>query len=298
MASEWDRLPTIRVVDAGFLLAGMEPQRKWQFAPPLVKNFYSQIKAETGAVTLATLPGERMEITQSEFKALKAKYGVAQRQDESQEDETHSTSGPWPNVLHGQRVWKLSEAIDDIAHALAWDKSQRDHLMAQATRDASAGDLVLRDLYAGGIVKRGDRMSEMLDYTFSKDMNAWLDRIGAPFPYRLPEAELVPVDQPSSTTHDPAPVPSSTDALPMTRSGLIKAHKNNWATIEGDLKDASVNGLSDAAKVGQRGWSEEAALNWARAKGKLRTSPSTSTDLAQATHNMVNLPGRKHKLER
>ena len=76
MQSHWDKLPTIRVVDAGYLLAGMKPKRKWQFAPPLVKNFFNLIREKTGAVKLATMPGERMAITQAEFQALKAEYGM------------------------------------------------------------------------------------------------------------------------------------------------------------------------------------------------------------------------------
>ena len=76
MQSHWDKLPTIRVVDAGYLLAGMEPERKWQFAPPLVANFFNLIREKTGAVKLATMPGERMEITRAEFQALKAEYGA------------------------------------------------------------------------------------------------------------------------------------------------------------------------------------------------------------------------------
>lgn len=75
MDSHCDSLPTIRVVDAGYLLAGMEPERKWQFAPPLVKNFYNAIREKTGAVP-HSMADERMEITQAEFQALKAEYGV------------------------------------------------------------------------------------------------------------------------------------------------------------------------------------------------------------------------------
>jgi hypothetical protein len=76
MQSQWEKLENIRVVDAGYLLAGMEPERKWQYAPPMVSNFFNLIRDKTGAVKLATLPGERMEITRAEFQALKAEYGV------------------------------------------------------------------------------------------------------------------------------------------------------------------------------------------------------------------------------
>lgn len=77
MQSPWEKLPSIRVADAGYLLAGLEPERKWQFAPPLVRNFYNLIRDKLGAVTLATMPDERMEITQAEFQELKAEFGVS-----------------------------------------------------------------------------------------------------------------------------------------------------------------------------------------------------------------------------
>lgn len=129
---------------------------------------------------------------------------LSEPKDEASSPASNSESFPWPRVMHGQRVWTLSEAIDEIARALELHSSQRDRLMAQAVKDASAGVLVLRDLYAGGIMKRGDHMSELLDYVFSRDMNAWLDLIDAPFPYRLPEAE--PAQEPQPTTPSRAPV--------------------------------------------------------------------------------------------
>ncbi len=126
----------------------------------------------------------------------------------------NSEAFPWPKVMHGQRVWRLSKAIDEIARALNWHQSQRDRLMAQAVKAGTAGVLVLRDLYAGGIAQRGDNMSELLDYVFSKDMNAWLDLIDAPFAYRLPEAE--PEQEPQAVVHAPQVAHSASDALEWT----------------------------------------------------------------------------------
>ena len=129
---------------------------------------------------------------------------LSESKDEASSPANNSDAFPWPRVMHGQRVWRLSEAIDEIARALEWHSSQRDQLMAQAVKDATAGVLVLRDLYVGGIMKRGGHMSELLDYVFSRDMNAWLDLIDAPFACRLPEAE--PVQESQATTPSPAPV--------------------------------------------------------------------------------------------
>jgi len=199
-------------------------------------------------------------------------------QDEASSPASDSDSFPWPRVMHGQRVWKLSEAIDEIARALEWHSSQRDRLMAQAVKDATADVLVLRDLYAGGIMKRGDHMSELLDYVFSRDMNAWLDSIGAPFAYRLPEAE--PVPEPQDATSAPVAGSASNDATPdpERRLALLRAlggsatyRRNEWKftgiaalvaseksegrkrsdekTIRADLKEAAQNEL-DAKRAG------------------------------------------------
>jgi hypothetical protein len=55
------------------------------------------------------------------------------------------------------------------------------------------------------------------------------------------------------------------------REALVLKHERTWPTIDRDLKDASENGLSAAAKSDKRGmWWEAAALAWATAKGKLR----------------------------
>jgi hypothetical protein len=57
------------------------------------------------------------------------------------------------------------------------------------------------------------------------------------------------------------------------REALISKHVRVWPTIERDLKDASENGLSVAAKTDSHGmWCESAALDWAKQKGKLRDS--------------------------
>lgn len=57
------------------------------------------------------------------------------------------------------------------------------------------------------------------------------------------------------------------------REALVLKHERAWPSIERDLKDASENGLSAAAKADSYGmWWETAALSWATAKGKLRES--------------------------
>jgi len=99
----------------------------------------------------------------------------------------------------------------------------------------------------------------------------------------------VPEPQPATESARDAP-------LPMTKAALIAAHKHEWQTIERDIADAKDNGLAAAAKAGARGWIESRAMDWARAKGKLKSTDKPADSLAQAMHNMGNLPGRRHTL--
>jgi hypothetical protein len=97
--------------------------------------------------------------------------------------------------------------------------------------------------------------------------------------------------------HDSRPA-ATVPKLGMSRSGLVKAHLHEWPTMERDMKDASTNGLAAAGKTGSRHWDEAAALQWARAKGKLKGNAVNPGDaLAQSVHRMATLPGKKHSLD-
>lgn len=62
---------------------------------------------------------------------------------------------------------------------------------------------------------------------------------------------------------------STSPKYSVTKAALIAQHKHEWPTVERDIRDASVNGLSKAAKAGARDWYETEALDWARSKNKL-----------------------------
>jgi hypothetical protein len=123
---------------------------------------------------------------------------------------------------------------------------------------------------------------------------------------KIYDIEVV-VAQESVKTQDgvtPARAPTTSDAhkqtglsatqLPMKRAALIAAYIRVWPTIERDISDAKKNGLAIAAKAGERGWVEADALNWARAKGKLKNADRPVDSLAQGVNSMLNLPSRKH----
>lgn len=107
--------------------------------------------------------------------------------------------------------------------------------------------------------------------------------------------------EPQAETPSAAPVvvasASNAPVVPFKKAALVAAHVHEWPTIESDISDAATNGLAATAKAGARGWWEDAALIWARANGKLISAAKTADSLAQAMHNMGNLPSRKHTLQ-
>lgn len=68
-------------------------------------------------------------------------------------------------------------------------------------------------------------------------------------------------------------------------AALVTRNRSRWETIKTDLREASRNGLSKAAKVGRNKWNETAALAWADTKGKLNKPKK-----------MADLPGKLNKL--
>jgi len=81
--------------------------------------------------------------------------------------------------------------------------------------------------------------------------------------------------------------------LQVNKAALIAQHKHEWPTIEGDIKSASENGLSQAAKAGARNWYEDDAVQWARSKNRL-VQPTNARTLDNV---MGKLPSRTHRLE-
>lgn len=104
--------------------------------------------------------------------------------------------------------------------------------------------------------------------------------------------------EPQAEAHSAAPIvaESASNAPKFKKAALIAAHVHEWPTIARDIADAQANGLA-AAKAGERGWVEAAAMDWARANGKLIAAVKTADSLAQAMHNMGNLPSRKHTMQ-
>ncbi|MBD2222853.1 hypothetical protein H6G33_38740 [Calothrix sp. FACHB-1219] len=75
---------------------------------------------------------------------------------------------------------------------------------------------------------------------------------------------------------DAKPAPDSTSAsdLVLKRSALISRVQVDWKSVEGDLREASRNGLRAAAYCAN-GWSLNRALAWAESRGKLTPTKVT-----------------------
>lgn len=163
---------------------------------------------------------------------------------------------------------------------------------AQAKREQKLLDEIA-EVKATPVTNLSERV---LQKQLLSDLDAQLERLRAerwsatPPP---PAASASP--EPLPPAESPAPVPPA-GKVPMTRAALVAAHGSAWPSIEADLTDASKNGLSDAAKVGKRGWDEDRALEWARAKNKMTPQDSAPGNLADAMRSMSSLPSRKHRL--
>ena len=80
----------------------------------------------------------------------------------------------------------------------------------------------------------------------------------------------------------PAPTPAKPTPTIMKKKALIAQLEHEWPSIEADLKDATRNGLKDAAAAGVHGeWRIEPARAWAQRKGKLKQ--------AAPAHSLANV---------
>ncbi|MDD2713446.1 MAG: hypothetical protein PHU77_11075 [Simplicispira sp.] len=100
------------------------------------------------------------------------------------------------------------------------------------------------------------------------------------------EKELAPtpVEPPLNATG------AGTQGVVMKRKALVAALEHEWPTIEADLREASRNGLKDAAATGVHGdWHVEKTRAWALQKGKLKQAapahPLTSAFTGAVTRN-------------
>lgn len=82
----------------------------------------------------------------------------------------------------------------------------------------------------------------------------------------------------------------------MPKAVMISAHEHEWPTIRADMNSAAENGLH-VAKAGARGWIEQTAMDWAKAKGRLASAQKPIHSLTQGINSMANIKGTRHTPE-
>lgn len=92
---------------------------------------------------------------------------------------------------------------------------------------------------------------------------------------------LIYGELPPQEAATPAPVvadsASNAPSMPMKKIALTAELLFEWPTIEADMREASRNGLKDAAHTGKHGeWDKDKARAWALSKGKIKQKPTAS----------------------
>ena len=113
--------------------------------------------------------------------------------------------------------------------------------------------------------------STLVPWLRNRNLTQLADSLDGPS-YQAPGPPTTPAAPKASTN-----TKQLATAISLSRASMIAHHKASWPSIEGDIRDARSNGLAQA-KAGVRGWDEAKALEWARAKNKLK-QPSTGDAL-------------------
>ena len=189
--------------------------------------------------------------------------------------------------------WSLTCAFDEaIAGACAAGELAHEAaafvfppLVAWASFDDGPGEAAAR--------WRAQRTTKTLPAVAAGDFVAWLRaqreapsvHIAAWLQATDPAAGLAPT---ALDAEPAAPAGPTIDrGACVKRTALIDRNCRRWPSIERDLKDASENGLSRAAKADTYGdWWEGDALAWAEARNKLQAQPAP-LGLAGTVHRMA-----------
>lgn len=199
------------------------------------------------------------------------------------------------SARNAQGRYTIAEAAQVLAEAHGLEPAALiERRMLPAIDD---GQLRAFDAADGGPLQ-GRKCNVYADEVTPAGIDAWLSAEGFAKHVRWPEPATAP--EPPAPTPVAAPQKEVAEKaaptgpkLSMTKAALIAQHKHEWPTIEGDIRGASENGLSKAAKAGARDWYEDAAMQWARSRNRL----TVSTPAATLNNVMSKLPSRKHHLE-
>lgn len=173
----------------------------------------------------------------------------------------------------GPDYWTLENAAAAIAEQEQWHDGARGSLENALLEAASSRALVVRHPHTDLPRTDGD-VRAFYELVTPSDVNAWLEKQGAPYRWSVARPEMKP--EPQAATPAPVVAESDGDALraeeiPMKKKALIAALEHEWESIEADLSEATRNGLKDAAHASKHGeWYESKARAWAVSRGKIR----------------------------
>lgn len=218
-----------------------------------------------------------------------------------------------PSVNDGPVYWTLQNAAIAIQRQECWSHDTRVIFQGKLCKAASRGDLVMRDSLTG-LPDESGIAQDTVNTVTRADVNDWLTRRDAPYTWKIASIEASegfekplcgaesvspkldeqrPDEMPIEPNREKEIANTAARGQKMTRRALIAYHEQEWPNIATDIKGASENGLSDAAKAGKNGWYESDALAWARSKNKLKVTTSVGTLSAV----MNSLPVKTHRLE-
>ena len=218
-----------------------------------------------------------------------------------------------PSVNDGPVYWTLQNAAIAIQKQESWNDDARLIFQNKLCKAASRGDLVMRDPLTD-LPDESGMVLDTVNTVTPDDVNDWLKRQGAVYTWKIASLESSQVSEkyvcgpesgsPKSDEQSVAAIPTEIDhkkivaqtsangpRLSVSKSALVEQHKHEWPTVGRDIQDASSNGLSQAAKAGQRDWYEDSALQWARSRNKLIPQKGNESTLTKV---MNDLPGRKY----
>lgn len=175
---------------------------------------------------------------------------------------------PWPKVMHGHRVWRLRDALAEVARNAG---THADSLFILARKGIADRILLARNLSAGGISVPGDDgLPELIDWFFSEDINSWLDAIKAPFSYRLPtDAEEAEPERTAEYTAKYDKAVETWEQIDRVQADLVR-----WERVS-------------ATSVTELSTKEQKVLELTKKLTELKASVSGDTDGEKATETVL-----------
>lgn len=116
--------------------------------------------------------------------------------------------------------------------------------------------------------------------------DAWRQAVTKPFAAVLEMMAAASVQEQAANGEGQSTTPPPVDLRKTkVKRSVLLAMSDRWETVASDFQHAKENGLDEAAKAPEHGmWFLEAALDWAKRHGKLRSEPSSASSKSSVFH--------------